>query len=229
MQQIKFITNTALDFQTTEAYKNLRTNIQFCGQDIKVVLVTSTFPNDGKTTTAMRLAMSFAEMGKSTILLDCDLRKSELLSGFTSEQRVYGLTHFLTGMQTLDNCISETDVKNLHILFSGAFPPNPVELMSTKRFETLMNVLREHYDYVIVDAPPLGSVVDAAVLAQYCDGALYVMRQGKVKGKFAQKIVAQIKMTKCRVLGVVFSRMDAKKLEYGKGYYGKGYYSKYYK
>lgn len=227
MQQVTFINKSNGNFSKIEALKNLRTNIQFCGADVRVVMLTSTFPGEGKSTTALELAKSFAELGKRTVFLDCDLRKSVTLSKFSAEGRIFGLTHFLTGMQTLENCICETDIRNLHILFSGAYPPNPVELFNTKRFGAMVNALKEHYDYVIVDTPPMANVVDATVLSQYCDGAVFVISQGNVKYTLAQKMLEQFERSGCKVLGVALNKVDYKQNYLQKSYYGKYYGKKY--
>ncbi len=225
MQYVEYINKTELsDFFATEAFKNLRTNIQFSGNNIRTIMLTSNLPNEGKSTCSYHLAKSFAELGKRALLIDCDLRKSVTLGKFRAEDRVYGLTHFLTGMQTLDQCICETDVKNLHILFAGASPPNPAELLSTKGFEMLMNALKGHYDYIIIDAPPLGSVIDAAILAQQCDGAILVLRPKSVRIRMAQSIQRQLERTNCKLLGVLMNGVEK---EHGGKYYGK-YLNEYY-
>lgn len=225
MQFVEYINKEEItDFFAIEAFKNLRTNIQFSGSNMRTILMTSTIMNEGKSTCSYHLAKAFAELGKRVLLMDCDLRKSVTLSKFRSEDRVFGLTHFLTGMQTLDQCICESDTKNLHILFAGAFPPNPAELLSTKGFAVLMDALKGHYDYIIVDAPPLGSVIDAAILAQYCDGAVLVIRQSEVKIRLAQNSKRQLERTGCKLLGVVLNGVAK---ERGGKYYGK-YYGAYY-
>lgn len=211
----------------TEAMKKLRMNIQFCGSDVQVVMLTSTFPGEGKSTTSLELARSFAELGKKTIYVDCDLRKSVTLSKFASESRIFGLAHFLTGMQPLENCICETDLKNFYVLFCGAYPPNPIELFNTKRFGAMINALKEHYDYIILDTPPMSNVSDASALAQYSDGVVYVISQGNVKYHLAQKMIEQVSRSGCKVLGVALNKMDYKKYYLQKSYYGKYYGKKY--
>lgn len=227
MQSVNFSGRNSENFSKTEAIKNLRTNIQFCGADIHVIMLTSTFPGEGKSTTSMDLARSFAELGKKTIFVDCDLRKSVTLSHFVSDTKVFGLTHFLTGMQTLEACICETDVRNLHVLFSGAYPPNPVELFNSKRFSAMINALREHYDYVIIDTPPMANVIDASVLSQYCDGSVFVISQGNVKYHLAEKMIEQLGRSGCKLLGVALNKVDMKKSFLQKSYYGKYYGKKY--
>ena len=117
MQSVVFLEKPSEEFAQKEAIKNFRTNVQFCGTDMRVIMLTSTFPGEGKSNTSLNLARSIAELGKRTIYVDCDLRKSVVLNKFSADSKIYGLTHFLTGMQSLENCICETDVKNLHILW----------------------------------------------------------------------------------------------------------------
>lgn len=227
MQSVTFLEKPSEEFAQREAIKNFRTNVQFCGADVRVIMLTSTFPSEGKSSTSMSLARSFAELGKRTIYVDCDLRKSVVISKFSADSKVFGLTHFLTGMQSLENCICETDVKNLHVLFSGAYPPNPVELFNTKRFSAMLNALREHYDYVIIDTPPMANVTDAAVLSQYCDGAIFVISQGNVKYHLAQKMLEQLGRSGCKILGVALNKVDFKQNYLQKSYYGRYYGKKY--
>lgn len=209
------------DFFTQEAYKVLRTNLQFCGQDIRVIAVTSCSENEGKTTVSLHTGKSFAELGKRTLVIDADMRKSVMAGRNTTARNTRGLSEVLTGMNTLEECLHQTQYENLHLLFAGQYPPNPVELLSGTYFSDLLHRVRERYDYVIVDAPPLGRVIDAAVISTNCDGAVLVMGQGRIRRHQAQNVVQQLRKSGCRVLGVIRNN-DRKK---GVGYYGqKRYY-----
>lgn len=219
MENISLKLPGANDFFTQEAYKVLRTNIQFCGADIKVIAITSCNENEGKTTIALHLAKSFAELGKKVLLVDADMRKSVMAGRNTTAKNTKGLSEVLTGMNTLEECLYDTQYKKLHILFSGQYPPNPVELLSGKYFNELIESSRQAYDYVIIDTPPLGRVIDAAVVSAISDGTVMVMSGNRVRSKQAKEVVAQLKMSNCKILGVV--RNNTKKN--GKGYY----YSKY--
>ena len=137
-------------YQIVEAYKSLRTNLQFCGEDKKVIAVTSCTPNEGKSSVSMQLGISLAESGKRVILIDADLRKSVLLGRTKTQKSVRGLAHFLSGQATLEDVICSTNVKNFYMIYSGPFPPNPAELLGGKNFRSLLNALRKVYDYVIV-------------------------------------------------------------------------------
>ena len=212
-----------LDYRSNEAYKNLRTNIQLCGADVKVIMVTSAAPNEGKSSVSFNLAVSLSETGKKVIFIDADLRKSVLVGRYKINKSVKGLTHFLSGICKFDEVVYATNSENLYTVFSGPVPPNPAELLSNKIFKLLLKTLRETYDYVIIDTPPLGSVIDGAIVAQECDGAIFVMAAKTVSYKFIQKAVDQLEKTDCKILGAVLNKVDMNE----NGYYGK-YYGKYY-
>lgn len=212
-----------LDFRSNEAYKALRTNIQLCGSDVKVVAVTSCTPNEGKTSVTFNFARSMAELGKKVLYIDADLRKSVVVGRYKVEGEILGLTHFLAGQEPFNNVVYSTNVNKLHMVFAGPVPPNPAELLSNKYFKKLISSLRDVYDYVIIDTPPIGSVIDSAIIAQECDGVAFVCEARHNSYKFAQKAIEQLKKTDCRILGVILNKVPVKT----RGYYSK-YYSKYY-
>lgn len=216
-----------LDYRCNEAYKTLRTNIQLCGSDMKVIMFTSSTPNEGKTSVSFNLAVSLAESGKKVIFIDADLRKSVLVGRYKINKAIKGLTHFLSGMNKFEEVICTTNVDNLYVVFSGIVPPNPSELLANNSFDALVKALRDTYDYVIIDTPPLGSVTDAAIVAQKCDGAVLVVAAHMVNYKFVQKQLEQLKMTKCKILGSVLNKVDLAGDSYYGKYYG-NYYGKYY-
>ncbi len=212
-----------LDNSTNEAYKRLRTNVQFCGSDVKVIALTSTVPNEGKSSVSFNLAASIAESGKKVIFLDADLRKSVLVGRYKINKAVKGLTHYLSGVNPFDEVVYSTNVDNLHVVFSGPVPPNPAELLGNKYFKSLIAQLRRTYDYVIIDTPPIGSVIDAAVVAEECDGVILVVASGEISYKAVQTTKMQMEKANCRILGAVLNKVPMGK----GGYYGK-YYGKYY-
>jgi len=223
-----------LDYARNEAYKSLRTNVRFCGNDIKAILMTSCLPNEGKSTVSFNLAKSLADDGKKVLFLDADLRKSVLIGrlGATEDNRgqILGLSHYLTGQNTLEEVLYETNVEHLHIIFSGPEVPNPTELLGNEYLNSLMEYARSCFDYVIVDAPPLGAVVDAAILTKNCDGVVIIIENNMVSRRMAQTIKKQLMQTGARILGVVLNKVDVKKGSYYQGYYhGYGYYRKAYK
>ena len=207
------------DFFTQEAYKTLRTNLQFCGQDVQVVAITSCNENEGKTTVTLNLAKSLAELGKRVLVIDADMRKSVIAGRHTSAKNPAGLSEVLTGMVRLADSVYGTQYPHLHMIFSGKYPPNPVELLSGKYFKALIAETRRVYDYVLIDTPPLGQVIDAAVVAPSCDGVILVMADKTVRAKQAREVVEQLRKSDCKILGVVRNSITARR---GKGekYYG---------
>lgn len=214
-----------LDFQRRESYKTLRSNVQFCGNDIAVIGLTSCIPNEGKSSISLNLAVSLAEIGKKVVFVDGDLRKSVMIGRYKISNAIRGLSHYLTGLNTADEVIYQANIENLHTIFSGPIPPNPSELFSNKRFKDLINEFRETYDYVIIDTPPLGSVIDSAVIAQVCDGMIMVIESNAVSYKLAQRVKEQLDKTGCRIIGSVLNKVNFNNDYMGK-YYGK-YYGKY--
>lgn len=216
-----------LDYRTNEAYKTLRTNIQFCGDDIKVMAFTSCTPNEGKSSVSFNLAVSFAEVGKKVILIDADLRKSVLIGRYRVGEVECGLTHYLSGQKELQEVLLHTDIENMDIVFSGMHVPNPAELLNHSRFTNLIRDLREEYDYVIIDTPPLGSVIDSAIVAKISDGAVLVIESNAISYRFAQNVKDQLEKSNCRILGAVINKVPLEKNSYYGKYYGR-YYGKYY-
>ena len=220
MQTINIQSLRKLDYRANESYKNLRTNIQLCGSDIKVIMFTSTTPNEGKSSVSFNLAVSLAEAGKKVIFIDADLRKSVLVGRYKINKSVKGLAHFLSGINKFEEVMYATNVENLNMVFSGPVPPNPTELLGNKVFKTLIKVLRDLYDYIIIDTPPIGSVIDSAIVAQESDGVVYVVASNNVSYKYAQKGVEQLKKTGCSMLGVVLNKVDMSDDKYYGKYYG---------
>ena len=207
-------------FFVQEAYKVLRTNLQFCGQDMKVIALTSCNENEGKTTVSLHLARSLAELGKKVIMIDGDMRKSVIVGRNTSASKVSGLSEALTGMKKVSECIYATQYPDLNIMLAGKYPPNPVELLNSNYFVRLIEYLREVFDYIIIDTPPLGRVIDAAVIAPNCDGIILVMGSRRIHRKQVQEVIEQINKSGKKILGVV--RNNIKRKEKG-SYYLKKY------
>ena len=203
METIKLKLPGTNDYFTQEAYKVLRTNLQFCGQDVRVIAVTSCNENEGKTTVSLQIAKSLAELGKQVLVIDADMRKSVMTGRNTNAKNVVGLSEVLTGMVKLGDAFYSTQYPNLQSVFSGQYPPNPVELLSGKYFKALLAETRKVYQYVIVDTPPLGLVIDAAVVAPNCDGTILVIGNTTVRYRQAQNVVAQLEKSGSKVLGVV--------------------------
>lgn len=212
------------DFFTQEAYKVLRTNLQFCGQEIKAIALTSCGENEGKTTVTLSIAKSFAEMGKRVLVIDADMRKSVMAGRNTDVKDPQGLSEVLNGLAKLGDCIYQIGNSSMHILFAGKYPPNPVELLGGEYFDALLTEAKKFYDYIFIDTPPLGAVIDAAVVGAKCDGTVLVLGNQKIRCRQAQDVVEQLKKSNCHILGVVRNQTRT----HGSGYYNKhrGYYYK---
>ena len=158
--------------QTEEYYNAIRTNIQFSGAQMKVIAISSVEAGEGKSTTSVNLAISFASVGLRTLLIDADTRNSVLSGTFKSNEPYKGLSNFLSGNADLNETICQTDISGLDVIASGPVPPNPTSLLQNDNFRHLMEVARSRYDYVIIDTPPIGLVIDAVIIAHQADASL---------------------------------------------------------
>ncbi len=213
------------DFLTNEAFKELRTNIQFCGNHVKKIIITSSVPNEGKSYIAYHLSLSIAEAGKKVLLLDCDLRNSLLISQFQISDEIDGLSHYLSGLSDYEDILCKTNIDNLHVIFSGHVPPNPTELLDNDSFKNLITDLSPAYDYIIMDTPPLGGIIDSALVAKNCDGAIMVISSNKISYKYAKKTKELLLKSNCKILGAVLNKVNRNKNKIYKKYYN-AYYKK---
>ncbi len=237
MRNVVFNNIKELSYGKREAFNTLRTNLNFCGAGIKVVVFTSTLPDEGKSTTVMELARSIAADGKKVIVLDCDLRKSVIESHYriTTESgtkpvdkknNLMGMSHYLTGQCSIDSALAHNVKENFDLILAGRTTPAPTELLNTELFDELIHYCRDNYDYVLIDAPPIGSVIDAAIIAPKTDGIVYVIEYGATSRNLIMQGKRQLEVTGTRILGAVLNKVNTEKG--GKGYYYKGYYSNYY-
>lgn len=221
----------------TESLRTLKTNIQFCGDDIKTILITSSVPDEGKSTVTFDLARSLTESGKSVLLIDTDMRKSVLvgrLRATTMEKsEIHGLSHYLSGQKKLNDVIYATQIQKLYMIFAGPSVPNPTEILEKKYFEELITFAKGQFDYVLIDCAPIGAAIDAAIVAKHCDGAILVIAQGMASSHMIAGVKKQLEASGVRILGAVLNKVKMEKSHYGKygGYYGRyygNYYGKYY-
>ncbi len=215
-----------LDFRLSEAFKTLRTNIDFCGDDVKTIAFTSCVPGEGKSSVSFNLTISMIEAGKRVLFIDADMRKSVLGGRYQMSKSTGGLAHYLAGRKPLEECIFMTNIPRLFLIPTGAVPPNPAELLGVKRFGHALETLRDQFDYIIIDTPPLGSVIDSAIVAKQCDGVVLVMETKMIGRNFAERVIDQLNKAECNILGVVLNKVEIGGKYYGR-YYGK-YYGKYY-
>lgn len=206
-----------------ESFRVLRSNIQFCGFDhsIKSLTITSCKPGEGKTTTAVKLAVSMAKAGLKVMLVDADMRKS-LNSKVIGEPSSPGLSSVISGHASLEEATIYTNVEGLSYICCGPKPPNPAELISSSRFSDFLQKAVERYDMVIFDSPPLGIVIDGAIIASKTQGTLLVVQPRANDTKAIQRVKQQLEKANASILGVVLNKV--KKSEY-KNYYS---FHKYY-
>lgn len=196
----------------SEAYRSLRTNVQYASvdQQIKVLMVASAKSGEGKTTTVTNLAVTYAQEGKKVLLIDGDLRKPSLHHLFQHSNRI-GLTSVLFNHQLLPEVIRETNVDNLSVITSGPIPPNPSEILGSQRMISLLEELKGKFDVILFDTPPILAVADGLVISSYCDGVVLVVLAGKVKKSLVQKTKASLEHVQAKILGVVLNNNSRSK------------------
>ncbi|ANE46398.1 capsular biosynthesis protein [Paenibacillus swuensis] len=197
----------------SEAYRSLRTNIQFSAIDtsVQVVMVGSAVPGEGKSTTAANLAIVYAQEGKKVLLMDCDLRKPTVHARFAVHNR-NGLTNVLSGNFTAKDIYRDTGVENLTVITSGPIPPNPSEMLASKKMTSLMEQFREEFDMIVLDTPPILAVTDALIVSSFSDGVLLVINSTTTKRSLVQKAKSSLDHVHANMLGVVLNnkkRADA--------------------
>ena len=207
-----------------EQYRKIRTNIEFSSADekIKSLVVTSSGPSEGKSTTAANLAIVFANTGSKVLLVDADLRKPSVALSFKIPN-INGLSNYLTegnstgasfftehqfidqGNRSIGNRLVETEVENLYLMPSGPMPPNPSELLRSKRMQELVEILEESFDLVIFDLPPVVTVTDAQILSAYVDGTILVIRERVTKKQSVVEAKKLLDMVQAKIIGVVYN------------------------
>ncbi len=211
--------------KTEEYYNALCTNIQLSGDKLKVISVTSVNPGEGKSTTSINIAWSFARAGYKTLLIDGDIRNSVMSGVFKSREKITGLTEFLSGTTDLSHGLCDTNIENLFVVQSGSVSPNPTALLQSKNFNDMIETLRKYFDYIIVDTAPIGIVIDAAIIVQKCDASILVAEAGAAKRREVQKAKSQLEQAGKPFLGVVLNKFDVQREKYG-SYGGYGNYGK---
>lgn len=199
----------------SEQFRTVRTNLQFAAVDeeLRSMLVTSSSPSEGKSMTTANLAVVNAQQGKKVLLIDADMRKPTVHYTFRLDN-LHGLSNILVGEGTLQTATFASDVDNLDILSSGPIPPNPSELLGSKRMARLLQEALEIYDLVIFDTPPVLAVTDAQILANLVDGTLLVIRSGQTHLEAATKAKEALMPAKARLLGTVLNDREKQASNY---------------
>lgn len=231
---ISTLVDQEVSFSASEAYKMLRTKLQFSFVDEKpcrIIGVSSALSSEGKSVTATNLAYVLSQLDKRVLLIDCDMRRPTVAEKLSLD-RYQGLSNYLTGQVDINKLIQQCDVKEgenaFHVISAGEAPPNPVELLGSARMEKMLEILRTHYSYIVLDLPPVGEVSDALVVAKLLDGIVLVVRQNYCDRSVLSSAVQQFKFIQAKILGVVYNCTTENGGRYGSRYYRK-YYGRYYK
>lgn len=229
IRNIELINYYYPNIAVAEDYRTIRTSILFSSleETSQAIAFTSAFPQEGKSTTAVNTAVAFAQMDRRIVLLDADLRKPRLHKIFENSNRI-GLSSYLAGKAPLESIIQSTKVSGMDLIPCGLHPPNPAELLESRRFQQLIRLLKEEYDFVFVDSPPVLAVVDASVVSARVDGVVIVIKANKTTKKALYQSVETLRKAKAHILGVVFNEVRiSRDGYYSPDYHGylKGYYS----
>lgn len=232
-----------LNFASREAYKRLRTNIMFSFAEeapCRVIGITSSLRGEGKSVTAINTAYTMAQSGKKVLLIDADMRIPTVAKKLELPANAAGLSNLLVGVDKKDEIIQHAKfLKNnvqLDILTAGELPPNPSELLGSKRMEVLLDTLKKHYNYIIIDLPPVCAVADAVVFSKFADGMMLVVRQDYCRTDALKEAMTQLTFANANVIGFVYNCASTGSKNYGRykkyAKYGKSYrygkYGKYY-
>lgn len=221
-------TVTALDYHGEEAFNTICTNLSFAGASVKTFVVTSNNMSEGKSFVSLQLANNLARRGRRVLLIDADIRRSFMMktTGFTTKGKAYGLAHYLAGHCDLQDVIYETKPNGVMMIPSGTTVADPINLLDSPAFTDLLKKLNEAFDCIIVDAPPVGMVIDAAVIAKSCDGIIFVTEYNKTSRKEILISKSQMEQSQTRIIGCILNKVSFDGMA-SKRYYYKGYYKHY--
>lgn len=231
MKQLKIGRFPALDYACSEALNTLCTNLSYCGREVRSILFTSRYEQEGKSGIAMNVMRTLAGYGKRVLLVDADLRCSTLARRyrFTYAQRENaGLAQHLAGMCELQDVVYRTNLPGAFILPAGHEVLNSMQLLASYRYGEMMDALRDEFDIVLVDSPPAGLIVDAIEIARYCDGVVIVVEYNRGRVQDVADVAANLAKTGCKVLGAVMNGVNLKSFRNRKYYYRSERYSAYY-
>ena len=226
--ETRLVTHFSPKSPISESYRSIRTNIQFSKIDDppKVILVSSSIPKEGKSTTVCNLAVTISQSGNRTLIVDGDLRRPVIHKKFNLLREI-GITDYLVKGKSIEEIAKKTDVENLYVITCGEIPHNPSELLGSKKMEAFIKDVRDKFDFVIIDSPPVITVTDATVLSRKVDGVIIVVSSGNVGKTEINRSAGLIQSIGSNLIGVILNSLDIKKL-YGNYYYYYHYYHYYY-
>lgn len=209
------VTNLSPKSPISEQYRTIRTNVQFASVDdaLNSILVTSSGPGEGKSMTTANIAVTYAQQGLRTLLIDADMRKPTVHYTFRLDN-LKGLSNVLVGESLLEEAINTTTIQNLDVMSSGPIPPNPSELLGSRKMREMLQRAKQHYDLVIFDTPPVLAVTDAQILADLVDGSMLVVRSRKTEYEAAEKAVEALKPARAKLLGTILNDREKKSSNY---------------
>lgn len=219
----------ALGYACNEAINTLCTNLSFSRENVKKIMITSCHASEGKSFLSMNIMRSLTKLGKTVALVDADLRRSMIAAKYSLQfqnEEKWGLSHFLAGMANEDQIIYRTNIAGAYMVPVGKEVLNSLALIASPRFEELLNHLAQNVDYVIVDAPPVGTIIDGAEIAKSCDGTLIVVNYNEVHRKELLDVKEQLEQTDCPILGTILNQVEYDNY-LSRKYYYKSYYSSY--
>lgn len=217
----KLVTNANSKSIVSEQFRTLRTNINFSmpDQELKTLLFTSASPGEGKSTVAANTAVVFAQEGKRVLLVDADMRKPTVHYTFHMTNTL-GLSNLLTRQATVSDVVKVSNIDNLHVITCGPIPPNPAELLGSKTMDKVIEELKEHFDIIIFDAPPVLSVTDGQILSNKCEGTILVMSAGETEKEAIVKAKDALVSSQANIIGTVLNNFKLDKDHYYYQYYG---------
>lgn len=220
MEGLNLIAHNDLKNPATEAYRVIRTSIQFAqaGKELKTLAVTSCTPNEGKSITVANLAVVLTQAGKSVLLLDCDMRNPTVHKNFNLSNKV-GLSSCISMGTALSDAVQKTSIEGLYALTGGVIPPNPSELLGSEQMKNVLQRAKEQYDYVLIDTPPVMPVTDALIVSRFVDGMILVIASAEVKVEMARDVKNQLVNAGANILGVVLNKVRSEHHGYGYYYY----------
>lgn len=218
-RRLQLIASKSMPFHYVEAYKDLRTNLNFISatEDARSFVMTSALPEESKSNVSINLAVALASGDKKVVVVDCDLRKPALHRYLKIGHSNKGLTNILSGEKALEECIFVSRDLNIHVITAGTVPPNPSELLE-KGMPALLQQLKDRFDYVILDAPPVSLVTDAAILGRIADGAILVVRSRYAPRETVKLAKQKLTSVGVKIFGVVLTRFEEKKIHKNSGY-----------